>query len=227
MIRVSLPRSGLTKTSACRTRSSGSRPGRHSRWSLFARRSWLPTLALIALAGAGGAAQQGQPQDARRSTPVQAVDPGSAAPQRPQWVPLAEAIRGQGEEAQALPSIGGIVSVGLNVEISRLFADSGFIPPDTMAAVGPNHIVELINGNFEIRDKTTGASLDSRSLDSFWTNIVGLPIINNGRFDPRILFDPSSGRWFAVAIDNVIESVRGRGRSEDSQIMGLIRRREL
>ncbi len=25
-------------------------------------------------------------------------------------------------------------------------ATSGFIPPDTMGAVGPNHVVELING---------------------------------------------------------------------------------
>jgi uncharacterized repeat protein (TIGR01451 family) len=108
-----------------------------------------------------------------------------------------------------LPQIGGIVSVGLNVEISRLFAAAGgstFIPPDTMAAVGPNHIVELINGNFEIIDKTTGVSIQSMTLDAFWTNRVGLPIVNNGRFDPRIIFDPSSGRWFALAIDNVIDA---------------------
>ena len=70
--------------------------------------------------------------------------------------------------------------------------------------VGPYHIVEIINGNFEIFDKTTGASLDNRSLDSFWVNTVGLSQagIQGFTFDPRIVFDPDSGVWFAVSIDS-------------------------
>jgi uncharacterized repeat protein (TIGR01451 family) len=97
----------------------------------------------------------------------------------------------------------------LNVETSRLFtgtSGSTFIPPDTMAAVGPNHIVEMINGNFEIINKTTGASIQTSSLDAFWTNVVGIAPINSGRFDPRIIFDPSSGRWFALGIDRAIDA---------------------
>jgi hypothetical protein len=70
-----------------------------------------------------------------------------------------------------------------------------------MGAVGPNHIVEMINGNFEIFNKQTGASLESRSLDSFWVDRVGLTIGTTFTFDPRIVFDPDSGRWFAVSID--------------------------
>ena len=99
------------------------------------------------------------------------------------------------------------ITIGLNIQISQLFTDSGFIPPDTMGAVGPNHIVELINGNFEIRNKTTGASLESRTLDSFWVDRVGLTIPDgrvppNFTFDPRIVFDPDSGRWFATSLDS-------------------------
>jgi hypothetical protein len=101
-------------------------------------------------------------------------------------------------------------TIGLNFEASRLFTDSGFIPPDTMGAVGPRHIVEIINGNFQIWEKRTGTSLDSRSLNSFWTNIVGLTIppspdpVNQGSnftFDPRIVYDLLSQRWFAVSLD--------------------------
>jgi hypothetical protein len=65
-----------------------------------------------------------------------------------------------------------LVTIGLDFEASRLFnpvasGGSGFIPPDTMGAVGPDHIVEMINGNFEIFDKTNGTSISSRSLDDF------------------------------------------------------------
>ena len=96
------------------------------------------------------------------------------------------------------------VTIGLNQEISRRGSANGstFIPPDTMGAVGPNHIVETINGNFEIFDKMTGASLDNRSLDSFWNTTVGLAGIQNFSFDPRVVFDPGSGRWFVVSIDS-------------------------
>ena len=177
--------------------------------SMLAKRRFLATLSLLALFGIYGTTQQVPQSDERPSTPVS----GTASTDL--WVPQPRAqwpdidSKQPVLEEQALPQIGGIVSVGLNVEISRLFAGasgSGFIPPDTMAAVGPNHIVELINGNFEIINKTTGASIQTMSLDAFWTNVVGLPIVNNGRFDPRIIYDSATDRWFALAIDNVIDA---------------------
>ena len=190
---------------------SETRPQRGRFRPVLAKRSWLATLAFLALFGVYGITQQVTTSDDQPSTPPIASDLTNiwTAPPRAEWpATLAKQPR---LEDEALPQIGGIVSVGLNVEISRLNlggggSNSGFIPPDTMAAVGPNHIVELINGNFEIRNKTTGASIQTSSLDAFWTNVVGLPIVNNGRFDPRIIFDPSSGRWFALAIDNTIDA---------------------
>ncbi|MFN0016898.1 MAG: dockerin type I domain-containing protein [Pirellulaceae bacterium] len=91
------------------------------------------------------------------------------------------------------------VTLGANFETSRLFVDSGFIPPDTMAAIGPNHVVEAINGNFQIFDRA-GASLETRSLDSFWTARAGATI-PSGTFDPRVVFDTASNRWFATSIN--------------------------
>lgn len=130
--------------------------------------------------------------------------------------------------APAGPAYPSVVTVGLNFQSSQLGIDSGFIPPDTMGAVGPRHIVELINGNFEAFDKETGVSLRSRSLDGFWTIDVGLTIpdfndvcpagggfcsvsgnpcadsgdcVRNFTYDPRIVYDPASGRWFASSLD--------------------------
>jgi uncharacterized repeat protein (TIGR01451 family) len=126
--------------------------------------------------------------------------------------------------AQALPANGSLVTIGLNFQGSELDVDSGFVPPDTMGAVGPNHVVEIINGRFEVYDKITGFAVVSTSLDFFWSSIVGVTIpldscvsntcsvsgtactsstdcVSNFTFDPRIVFDHDSQRWFVLALD--------------------------
>jgi uncharacterized repeat protein (TIGR01451 family) len=155
------------------------------------------TVAVMALAAVGAGAQETVERD---SEPLRSFDSADSAEARS----LAEIGPSEAMIAPLAPGFADKVTIGLNQEISRRSVDSNFIPPDTMGAVGPNHIVEIINGNFEIFDKTTGASLDSRSLDSFWVNTVGLSAagIQGFTFDPRIVFDPDSGVWFAVSIDS-------------------------
>jgi hypothetical protein len=76
---------------------------------------------------------------------------------------------------------------------------SGFIPPDTNGAVGPDHFVELLNGVYSVYDKS-GVLLEQSSLDAFWTTAgVQVDIFS---FDPRVLYDPESDRWFAASVDN-------------------------
>jgi hypothetical protein len=93
----------------------------------------------------------------------------------------------------------GSFTTGLTISGSTL-NDSGFIPPDTMGGVGPNHVVEMINGRYVAYDKVNGTALQAMTLDQFWLN-AGLPDVGTGTFDPRIIFDPTVGRWFAAAID--------------------------
>jgi hypothetical protein len=87
-----------------------------------------------------------------------------------------------------------------NFTASTLFVDSGFIPPDTMAAVGPDHIVELINGRYAVYHKSDGVRVQTSSLDQFWT-AAGVSF-QGFTFDPRILYDAMSQRWFAASVDN-------------------------
>jgi hypothetical protein len=166
------------------------------------RRKWLLAATVAMLLGTSGAGVSAQDADDLDSTPHKL--PASAAE-----APTAEAPAPEAAEAPLAPDFTDKVTIGLNREISRLFRDSNFIPPDTMGAVGPDHIVEIINGNFEIFNKRTGASLESRSLDSFWINRVGLANPTTFTFDPRVVFDPDSGRWFAVSIDGVIRDAAG------------------
>ncbi|MFP6765328.1 MAG: Calx-beta domain-containing protein, partial [Planctomycetaceae bacterium] len=77
----------------------------------------------------------------------------------------------------------------------------GFTPPDTMGAVGPDHIVELLNGRFAVYDKLTGAEITSSNSDQFVTANGGVIPAGQSVFDPRIVYDQDSGRWFAAFID--------------------------
>ena len=101
-------------------------------------------------------------------------------------------------------SLNGIVPGGAPYVIGQNFSgssfgQSGFTPPDTMGAVGPSHIVEILNGRYAVYTKT-GGFVTGSSLDQFWINAGVTPV--NFSFDPRILYDSFSSRWFAVAVDN-------------------------
>lgn len=99
-------------------------------------------------------------------------------------------------------------NTGLNFLGSTLNDGPGFIPPDTMGAVGQNHIVETLNGSFTIYDKTTGNLISRQTLDDFWLN-SGIPTVLQGTTDPRIIFDPTVNRWFMTSLDITPSGVPG------------------
>ncbi len=99
-------------------------------------------------------------------------------------------------------------SIGLNFAASIYRPDgeastnSRYEPPDTNGAVGPNHIVEMINDHYSVFRKSDGMRLNPASDRDveFW-NQAGIPIVDPpGLSDPRVIFDKSSQRWFAVEI---------------------------
>jgi hypothetical protein len=90
----------------------------------------------------------------------------------------------------------GFVGVSLQDEFNNNPGGSGFIPPDTMGAVGPNQFVELINGRFAVYSRA-GVLVSSQSLDQFWS--AAAPV--GGTSDPHIVYDKHSGRWFTSTID--------------------------
>ena len=74
------------------------------------------------------------------------------------------------------------------------------IPPDTMGAAGPNHLVSLLNSDFGVFDKS-GTRLQKVSLQSFWGSLgtaAGEPA--DFPFDTKVLYDTSSDRFFAVTL---------------------------
>lgn len=92
-----------------------------------------------------------------------------------------------------------LVTIGQNFTGSS-FLNSGFIPPDTMGAVGPAAFVELLNGRYSVYDKGSGAIVQTSTLDQFWNKAGVTP--TSFAFDPRVVYDPFNERYLASSADN-------------------------
>jgi hypothetical protein len=69
--------------------------------------------------------------------------------------------------------------------------------PDNTGAVGPKHVVDFTDAHVVIHDKRTGAVVQQWTQTEFWKAVkpgFDFPKWN----DPRLLYDPLSGRWFGV-----------------------------
>ena len=76
-------------------------------------------------------------------------------------------------------------------ETTFLATGTSGTPPDTMGAVGPNHVVTIINFRVVIQTRT-GATLSSVDLDSFFASVIPE---GNDAFDPRAAYDHFANRW--------------------------------
>ena len=84
---------------------------------------------------------------------------------------------------------------------SNVSVGGGYIPPDTMGAVGTTQFVELVNGSFTVFDKGTGAKTQFVSDATFWGSVAGITSfageVTSG--DPRIMFNRNYNRWIATS----------------------------
>ena len=78
-----------------------------------------------------------------------------------------------------------------------LATTSGATPPDTNGAVGPDHLMVILNSGITIQDKQ-GNKLSSATLTSFWGDFPDLDNV----FDPKVIYDPLADRFLAVAVAN-------------------------
>ena len=68
-------------------------------------------------------------------------------------------------------------------------------PPDTNAAVGPNHVVETVNTDLAVFSKTTGAMVFGPvPINTLWSGFGGgCQVDNDG--DPIVTYDRLANRW--------------------------------
>lgn len=103
----------------------------------------------------------------------------------------------RGPLPQVLPQVpqGGGVQIGQSYDGIDFNGSNCFcLPPDTNAAVGDNYVVEAVNVQMRVFDKSTGAVL----LDEPLSTLFGAP--TGG--DPYVTYDDIADRWYINAFDS-------------------------
>jgi PGF-pre-PGF domain-containing protein len=78
------------------------------------------------------------------------------------------------------------------------------IPPDTHGAVGPSHLMEILNSEVGFFTKSTGSLISKFSLQTFWSSLgTGAGEPANYPFDPKVIYDQYSGHFIAVTLGGI------------------------
>jgi hypothetical protein len=77
----------------------------------------------------------------------------------------------------------------------------GWYPPDPTVAVGPTYVLEMVNNAGAVYDKAGNLIVLFATQDFFGTG-------ENFVFDPVVLYDSDSGRYFAMISDGTANQVR-------------------
>ena len=95
------------------------------------------------------------------------------------------------------PGVSGARFEGLNTDDNPALGETKQDPPDLQIAVGPDHIVQMVNSVGRIYDRNLVA-VQSFRLENFFSGTIG-----EWPFDGRVVYDDLSDRWFAVAISRL------------------------
>ncbi len=90
-------------------------------------------------------------------------------------------------------------SVTLGVSVDGMNTSNNFgnvQPPDTIAAAGPNHVVEMVNLGIEVFDKSGNVTSAPQSLLTFFSNHK-----NGNQSDPFVFYDEIGGKFVAGVLD--------------------------
>ena len=71
---------------------------------------------------------------------------------------------------------------------------TGFVPPDPVGDVGPNHYVQMVNTSFAIFDKAGNILQGPVEINQLWVG-QGNPCETSNDGDPIVLYDPLADRW--------------------------------
>lgn len=90
------------------------------------------------------------------------------------------------------------LAAGGSIGFTGIF-NTGWTPPDPHMAVGPNHVVLMTNGEiaFLTKDGTPVFQDQIEGAGGFWGAVGATGFV----FDPEVIFDALTGRYFAMAAE--------------------------
>ena len=114
-------------------------------------------------------------------TPRMIIPPDVAPPRQMTRPPIAR-----------LNSTPGVLSPAAATSFAAA-SDSGWLPPDTNGAVGPDHLMVALNGLVRIMTRS-GAVLSTTTLNDFFAGMF-----EQNAYDPKVFYDTAAQRWVLVA----------------------------
>lgn len=136
----------------------------------------------------GGLLAQGVRDDIPVNETILAAAPGGGGAQPHEPPTFDPRNVGQGRR----DIITGFTDIGFTAILN-----TGWTPPDSHMGVGPSNIVVMTNGAIGIfgKDGTLLSQQAIEGADGFWGSLGATNFV----FDPEVLYDPLSGRFFAMA----------------------------
>ena len=131
------------------------------------------------------------------------IEPGSLDPESLLPNPDAPAISAWPPRAQDTPGAAEAVPNAQNPQIpgtsfmGAQYSDTiGYVPPDSMGAVGPDQVMVVVNGRIKVYDKSGVLGGLNVTTDTFFSSVRSA-----STSDPHVRYDRLSGRWFVSMID--------------------------
>lgn len=123
-------------------------------------------------------------------------------PPNPKMIPSPEKPpESKPEGAAPSESKGAAYTPSLSTSFIGLGDDNTAIPPDTIGAVGPNHIMEPLNTQVVFFSKAGSQISSPVSLQSFWSSLgTGSGEPAETPFDPKVLYDQYDGHFVFVSM---------------------------
>lgn len=147
------------------------------------------------------------PATAEGPAEIRAIDAPRERPETRLGVPIApNTVGAQSDplsvgDASAPPASSTGSSPGPNRSFNGEFLSSTNIPPDTMGAVGTNHVMTVSNGHIRIQTRE-GVQLTRMTLNAFWAGITLEGGATPSTFDPKIIFDRFNSRYVFISSAN-------------------------
>jgi hypothetical protein len=111
-------------------------------------------------------------------------------------------------EDRTVPTLSGYVFGGLNYDPNQ-----GATPPDTIAAAGPNYVVEAVNQSLLFASKANLPNSISGSTQTFLDFFPGMTHsifgLDDLISDPSVNYDNATGKWVISVLDIDLQNFKG------------------
>ncbi|MCP4356488.1 MAG: hypothetical protein GY796_00520 [Chloroflexi bacterium] len=121
--------------------------------------------------------------------------------------PLGPGPTAQGSDKPTTPSVPSPLAPGLinnfggpDFDNNATLTGSYYIPPDPIAAAGPNHVVSVVNVAIQWHTKA-GVQQNNQSLQTFFSGSSPAP--TTVTFDPKVIYDQYEDRFVVVTLEKI------------------------